>query len=335
MITLLSPSKKLNFKHQDAVSAFTQCDFIESAQELVNKAKNLTSQDLKDLMKISDSLADLNKERFNNWSLPFNQDNAKQAILAFDGGVYSGLQAETFNQNDLEFAQDHLRILSGLYGVLKPLDLIQPYRLEMGTKFENAKGKNLYDFWSNEVTNNLNKNIKNHENKTIINCSSNEYFNVIDQKNAKNIKSKLIVEAANGPISFEADEILNKQGVIIIPDIIANAGGGAVSYFEWVRNLRHIRFGRLEKRRNFTQLQSMIDAVENMTGKSMPKAFKDKFNNGVEEIDLIRSGLDDMMREAYQKVRAVMIESKIPDLRTAAYKAAIDKIAISYETIGL
>ena len=159
--------------------------------------------------------------------------------------------------------------------------------------------------------------------------------NVINQKNAKKIKSKLIVEAANGPISFEADEILNKQGVIIIPDIIANAGGVAVSYFEWVRNLRHIRFGRLEKRRNFTQLQSMIDAVESMTGKSMPKAFKDKFNNGVEEIDLIRSGLDDMMREAYQKVRTTMIESKVPDLRTAAYKAAIDKIAISYETIGL
>ena len=159
--------------------------------------------------------------------------------------------------------------------------------------------------------------------------------NVIDQKNANKIKSRLIVEAANGPISFEADEILNKQGVIIIPDIIANAGGVAVSYFEWVRNLRHIRFGRLEKRRNFTQLQSMIDAVESMTGKSMPKAFKDKFNNGVEEIDLIRSGLDDMMREAYQKVRTAMIESKIPDLRTAAYKAAIDKIAISYETIGL
>ena len=110
MITLLSPSKKLNFKHQDAVSAFTQCDFIESAQELINQAKNLTSQDLKDLMKISDSLADLNKERFNNWSLPFNQDNAKQAILAFDGGVYSGLQAETFDQNDLEFAQDHLPV---------------------------------------------------------------------------------------------------------------------------------------------------------------------------------------------------------------------------------
>ena len=99
--------------------------------------------------------------------------------------------------------------------------------------------------------------------------------NVINQKNAKKIKSKLIIDAANGPISYEADEILNKQGVmIIIPDIIANAGGVAVSYFEWVRNLRHIRFGRLEKRRNFTQLQSMIDAVESMTGKSMPKALR-------------------------------------------------------------
>ena len=178
--------------------------------------------------------------------------------------------------------------------------------------------------------------------RIVMNQNSNDYLiydgddpTINSYINKNNIKSKLIVEAANGPISFEADEILNKQGVIIVPDIIANAGGVAVSYFEWVRNLRHIRFGRLEKRRNFTQLQSMIDAVENMTGKSMPKAFKDKFNNGVEEIDLIRSGLDDMMREAYQKVRAVMIESKIPDLRTAAYKAAIDKIAVSYETIGL
>jgi len=215
MITLLSPSKKLNFKHQDAVSAFTQCDFIESAQELVNKAKNLSSQDLKDLMKISDSLADLNKERFNNWSLPFNQDNAKQAILAFDGGVYSGLQAETFNQNDLEFAQDHLRILSGLYGVLKPLDLIQPYRLEMGTKFENAKGKNLYDFWSYEVTNNLNKNIKKHENKTIINCSSNEYFNVINQKNLEgNILNTVFKEYRDGELKFISFNAKKARGLL-------------------------------------------------------------------------------------------------------------------------
>ena len=182
MITLLSPSKKLNFKYQDAVSAFTQCDFIESAQELVNQAKNLTSKDLKDLMKISDSLADLNKERFNNWSLPFNQENSKQAILAFDGGVYSGLEAHTFNQKDLDFAQDHLRILSGLYGVLKPLDLIQPYRLEMGSNLKNDKGHNLYQYWSDIVSNNLNLDLEKSKYNKIINLASVEYSKVINTK---------------------------------------------------------------------------------------------------------------------------------------------------------
>ena len=215
MITLLSPSKKLNFNNQDAVSVFTQCDFIESAKELVNQAKNLTAQDLKDLMKISDSLADLNKERFDNWSLPFNKDNAKQAILAFDGGVYSGLKAETFNQKDLDFAQDHLRILSGLYGLLKPLDLIQPYRLEMGTKFKNSKGKNLYDFWSHEVTDNLNKNIKKHDNKTILNCSSNEYFNVINQKNLNgNILNTVFKEYRDGELKFISFNAKKARGLL-------------------------------------------------------------------------------------------------------------------------
>ncbi len=215
MITVLSPSKKLNFKHQDAVSLFTQCDFIESAQELVNKAKNLTSQDLKDLMKISDSLADLNKDRFNSWSLPFNKENAKQAILAFDGGVYSGLEAETFNQQDLDFAQEHLRILSGLYGVLKPLDLIQPYRLEMGTKFQNKKGKNLYDFWSYDVTNNLNKEIKSHDNKTVLNCSSNEYFNVIDKKLLNgNVLNTVFKEYRDGELKFISFNAKKARGLL-------------------------------------------------------------------------------------------------------------------------
>ena len=159
--------------------------------------------------------------------------------------------------------------------------------------------------------------------------------NVINASNADAMQSNLIVEAANGPISFEADEILNNKGVVIIPDILANAGGVIVSYFEWVRNLRHIRFGRLEKRRNLEQMKTLIDAVETMTGKSMPDKFKDQFTNGVEEIDLIRSGLDDMICDAYRKVRDAMIENNIPDLRTAAFKTALDKIAISYETIGL
>ena len=159
--------------------------------------------------------------------------------------------------------------------------------------------------------------------------------NVIDESNAQEIKAKLIVEAANGPITFEADKILNKRNVTIIPDIMANAGGVAVSYFEWIRNIRHIRFGRLEKRRNAFQFETLISAIETMTGKDMPEKFKEQFIEGANEIDLVRSGLDDMMREAYQKVRQSLIENKIPNLRTAAYKVALDRIAITYDTIGL
>jgi len=159
--------------------------------------------------------------------------------------------------------------------------------------------------------------------------------NVIDESNAKKIQANLIVEAANGPITFEADSLLNDQNVTIIPDIMANAGGVAVSYFEWIRNLRHIRFGRLEKRRNAFQFDTLISAIESMTGKEMPEKFKEQFIEGANEVDLVRSGLDDMMREAYQKVRQSMIENDIPNLRTAAYKVALDRIAISYDSIGL
>ena len=159
--------------------------------------------------------------------------------------------------------------------------------------------------------------------------------NVIDKTIAQDIKAKLIVEAANGPITFEADGLLNERNVTIIPDIMANAGGVAVSYFEWIRNLRHIRFGRLEKRRNAFQFGTLISAIETMTGKEMPDKFKEQFIEGANEIDLVRSGLDDMMREAYQKVRQSMIENDIPNLRTAAYKVALDRIATSYDSIGL
>ena len=159
--------------------------------------------------------------------------------------------------------------------------------------------------------------------------------NVINIENASEIKSNLIVEAANGPVTYEADKILNKNGVVIIPDIMANVGGVAVSYFEWVRNLRHIRFGRLEKRRNLNQIQTLIHSIEAMTDKSMPEEFKQVLSDGIDEIDLIRSGLDDMMIEAYQKVKVIQKESNIGDLRTAAFKAALEKIAVSYETIGL
>ena len=159
--------------------------------------------------------------------------------------------------------------------------------------------------------------------------------NVIDKTNAEGIQAKLIVEAANGPITFEADGLLNDRNITIIPDIMANAGGVAVSYFEWIRNLRHIRFGRLEKRRNAFQFDTLISAIEIMTGKEMPEKFKEQFIEGANEIDLVRSGLDDMMREAYQKIRESMIANDIPNLRTAAYKVALDRIAESYDSIGL
>ena len=137
------------------------------------------------------------------------------------------------------------------------------------------------------------------------------------------------------PLHLKQMKFLNKRNVTIIPDIMANAGGVAVSYFEWIRNIRHIRFGRLEKRRNAFQFETLIAAIETMTGKDMPEKFKEQFIEGANEIDLVRSGLDDMMREAYQKVRQSMIENKVPNLRTAAYKVALDRIAISYDTIGL
>ena len=160
--------------------------------------------------------------------------------------------------------------------------------------------------------------------------------NVITEKNANQISAKLIVEAANGPISYKANQILNTKKIFIIPDILANGGGVAVSYFEWVKNIRHIRFGRLEKRRNQIQLNNLIEAIESMTGKIMPAKYKTNFHNGIEEIDLIRSGLDDMMIDGFQSVKKEFIkDKKINDFRTAAYKTAIEKIALSYEFIGL
>ena len=160
--------------------------------------------------------------------------------------------------------------------------------------------------------------------------------NVITEKNAGDISASLIVEAANGPISYKGNQILNRKKIFVIPDILANGGGVAVSYFEWVKNLRHIRFGRLEKRRNQIQLNNLIEAIESMTGKTMPAKYKTNFHDGIEEIDLIRSGLDDMMIDGFQSVKKEFIETdKIPDFRTAAFKAAIEKIALSYDFIGL
>ena len=215
MITLLSPSKKLNLDSQDIIDHYTQCEFIKSAETLANEAKNLTENDLKDLMDISDKLAKLNRERFDRWALPFNQENAKQAVLAFDGGVYSGLKADTFSDKDFTFSQDHLRILSGLYGILKPLDLIQPYRLEMGVGFQNPKGKDLYAFWKESITKSLNKTLKKHSSQMIVNCASIEYFSAIDlSKLNGDILSIVFKEYRDGELKFISFNAKKARGLM-------------------------------------------------------------------------------------------------------------------------
>ena len=159
--------------------------------------------------------------------------------------------------------------------------------------------------------------------------------NVINQKNAKNIKAKVVAEAANGPVTFKGDKVLNKNGILVIPDVYLNAGGVVVSYFEWVRNISQMRFGRLEKRRDEAQIDQLIKVVEKMTNQKMPKVDKLKLFDGVDEIDLIRSGLNDMMVDAYQNIRGQMLRGKLPTLKIAAFKLALEKIASAYDTIAL
>ena len=150
---------------------------------MVNNLKKHSPKQISDLMKISDNLGTLNANRYNNWSLPFNEGNAKQAAFAFHGDVYQGLKIDSFSQDDLYYAQDHFRILSGLYGLLRPLDLIQAYRLEMGTSINNKRGKNLYDFWNSSITKHLNKELEFSKSQYLLNLASNEYFKVIQPQN--------------------------------------------------------------------------------------------------------------------------------------------------------
>ena len=159
---------------------------------------------------------------------------------------------------------------------------------------------------------------------------------VIDETNAQRIKAKLIVEAANGPISAGADEILNRNGIVIIPDLYANAGGVTVSYFEWIKNLSRIRLGRLQRRAQENQVSNLIEGIENMTGKTFPADFKSKSIEGSSEIDLVRSGLEDTMLETYKVISNVWNKySEIPDLRTAAMIVAVKRIAQSYSSLGI
>lgn len=182
MLIIVSPAKNLDFESPLVTQEYTQPELLEHSQILVERCVKLTPADLSSLMKISDKLAGLNAARFGQWSQPFTHDNARQAILAFNGDVYTGLDVASFSGDDFNFAQQHFRILSGLYGLLKPLDLMQAYRLEMGTKLDNDRGSNLYQFWGNIITDKVNQSLAEQGDEVLINLASNEYFKAVKNK---------------------------------------------------------------------------------------------------------------------------------------------------------
>jgi len=182
MLTVISPAKTLDYESPVTTKLHSMPRFLEHSAQLINTLEALSVQEVAELMKLSDKLASLNVARYASWQEQFNPNDARQAVLAFKGDVYTGLAAETLSEEQLEYAQQHLRILSGLYGVLKPLDLMQPYRLEMGTKLNNAKGKDLYQFWGTRLTESLNEELASDNSPVLVNLASNEYFKAIKPK---------------------------------------------------------------------------------------------------------------------------------------------------------
>jgi hypothetical protein len=188
MLMVISPAKTLDFDTASVTQTHTQPRFLDQSSSLIETLRTYSVNDIASLMKLSDKLAGLNVARYASWQPPFDLNNAKQAVLAFKGDVYTGLDAETLDEQGFEFAQVHLRILSGLYGVLKPLDLMQPYRLEMGTKLNNAAGKDLYAFWGSQLRESLEQEPALAD-KVLINLASNEYFKAV---NAKSLSARVI-----------------------------------------------------------------------------------------------------------------------------------------------
>ena len=182
MLFLLSPAKALDYETPPSTPTHTQPLFVKQAGELIDVLRDKSMQDIAELMSLSDPLAGLNVARYQAWKPKFTPQNAKQAVLAFNGDVYEGLDAKTLKDKDLAWAQDHVCILSGLYGVLRPLDLMQPYRLEMGTKLATEKGKNLYQFWGAQIAQYLNQRAAEQGDNVIINLASEEYFKSVDRK---------------------------------------------------------------------------------------------------------------------------------------------------------
>ena len=189
MFFVLSPAKNLNEKAPAPVKEFTQPYLLAEAEILMRQLRELAPQQIAELMHVSDKIALLNAERNAEWHTPFTPDNAKQAVFMFNGDVYEGIAADTLKPEQIQYLQQHVRLLSGLYGVLRPLDLMQPYRLEMGTAFANTRGKNLYEFWGDIITDLLNDTLAQAGSDILVNLASQEYFKSV---NTKKLKARLI-----------------------------------------------------------------------------------------------------------------------------------------------
>lgn len=224
MLIVISPAKTLDFETPSITSINTQPAMLDHSEQLIDVLTTMSPSDIEKLMKISPKLAELNAERFHQWSRPFDSSNAKQAILAFKGDVYTGLEAEDFSDDDFHYAQQHLRILSGLYGLLKPLDLMQPYRLEMGTRLSNPKGKNLYDFWGSDITEKLTEQLSSIDSTILLNLASNEYFKSVKTKElAADIVTPVFKDWKNGDykmISFYAKKARGYMSAWVIKNQI-------------------------------------------------------------------------------------------------------------------
>ena len=189
MLALISPAKTLDYESALPTDAYTLPRLLEHSQELIDVSRKLSAADIANLMSVSEKIAKLNVERFNDWQAEFNFSNARQALFAFKGDVYTGLDAYALNDQHIAYAQQHLRMLSGLYGLLRPLDLMMPYRLEMGTKLKNLRGHNLYEFWGDNITQLINADLQQANSELLVNLASDEYYKSV--KPGK-IKAKII-----------------------------------------------------------------------------------------------------------------------------------------------
>ena len=232
MLIVVSPAKSLDYESPVRTRKFTEPEFLQQSRQLVDQLKKLSPTALSELMHLSPRLGELNHSRYANWRTPFDLKNARQAIFAFKGDVYLGLQAEQFTAADLNYAQKHFRILSGLYGLLRPLDLMQPYRLEMGSSFSpwkgiNGNGKNLYAFWEGKLSRNLNALQSTEKNPILVNLASREYFNAINPKELEaQVVTPVFKDYSGGQyrvLSFFAKKARGAMSAYIIKNRIARS----------------------------------------------------------------------------------------------------------------